>query len=264
MEQHVLMLKINIDPQTIQEINQDDAQRQIHEDFYNPLKSFLDSRDIIIKNKCLGIHSKGKKGKPHIHIHIISDVSNTVIIPNFLANYKYYYNKQYTGKKLNDFFKKYSHSHRKASIIVSDKTVLDTDRYNILSYPYKECLRKTDKWKIPPETLEQLLPYEQEDLVKNGAGQYLAAINKHIKNEKKEEQKLEKWGEFCQYMDELRNTPTGYQMESLRGVCIIALDHMREKSERTSVNAVITMCKDYCFKRNIWTNEQILDKYYII
>ena len=76
-------------------------------------------------------------------------------------------------------------------------------------------------------------------------------------------EKIEKWSVFCKQMDDLRNTPTGNEMRDLRGVVLVALDYFKQLPERTSVNAVINMCKDYCFKRGIWTNQEILDKYQI-
>ena len=132
-----------------------------------------------------------------------------------------------------------------------------------LSYPFKECTQESVYWKAYQHVACKLAPYTVLELITYGAGVYLASCNAHDKAVVKEELKLEKWGHFCKHMDALRNTPTIHEMGDLRGVCLLALDYFMKLPERTSVNAVITMCKDYAYKRGIWTNDQILDKFQI-
>lgn len=163
---------------------------------------------------------------------------------------------------MNQHFKHYKHTIKHDCYgIVSDE---GDDIRKTLSYPMKECIDQKNMWKAPPIDFVVYGDYTRLELIFLGSGIYLAATEKYKKNVKAEDAKMEKWSSFCKYMDDLRNTPTKYQMEDLRGICKIALDHYRTLPERTSVNAVITMCKDYAFKRNIWTNNEILDKYQII
>lgn len=192
-----------------------------------------------------GIHTNGKSAMPHVHINF-----HTTSAPNnILANYKYWYSRFYTAK---DHFKKLKHSIKVSSM---------TDLQGCLAYPFKECLDETHQWKVYYKSVVE--PYTVQQLCTYGAGVYLASIRSRAKTEEKEELKLEKWGSFCKYMDDLRNTPSQHVMGDLKGVCLLALDYFRQQPERTSVNAVITMCKDYAFKRGIWTDQQILDKYQI-
>lgn len=197
----------------------------------------------------MGLHTLGKKGICHYHINL-----NVDYLPkNILANYKYWYIHKYDGvDKDLKYFKICPHSIR---------TTETDDLKGLLSYPYKECIDDSTSWKA--SYCDKVEPYSRQELINYGSGVYLASCREHQKAEEKEQRKLEKWGEFCKYMDELRDTPTIHVMGDLKGVCLIALDYFRQLPERTSVNAVITMCKDYSFKRGIWTDQQILDKYQI-
>lgn len=221
-----------------------------------PIDAFLKKKTNIIY-KSMGIHDFNiDKGVPHLHINYIIDDK----IANPTANYKYFLRKL-TPKTYEKHFKNCKHfvKHECYEEIASED-----DIRKILAYPLKECINPKNQWKAPPEWAIQYGPHTQTELISLGSGIYQAALEKHKKNVLNEEAKMEKWCNFCKYMDDLRNTPTKYHMGDLRGVCVIALDYYRQQPERTSVNAVITMCKDYAFKRGIWTNNEILDKYQII
>lgn len=265
-----ILLKINLKDD--QNVTIDDAIKiemrnsicQLSEPFY----SFLQCKNVRIKYFTSGLHTNGKKKMPHIHAHFICEMEEDEdgklypIPQNLLTNYKYHYSISYGETLKTRHFKMFKHSIR-CVIQEKDKLTGSDDIKNVLAYPYKEIIDPNNKWKLGEQ--QQIPEFTtQEELVTRGAGIYLQSIRKNIKIEQTEKTKLEKWGEFCLFMDALRETPTKHKMDTLRGVCIVALEYHRERSERTSVNAVITMCKDYAFKRNIWTNNEILDKYYII
>jgi hypothetical protein len=223
---------------------------EIVEKIVKPFEKFIKSRkngkvSIEVKASSYGIHTNGKSVIPHVHMNYLLDTE----IKNPLANYKYWYFKNVNEET---HFKLYKHSIK--SSILFDKLMY------FLAYPLKECVDEENMWKA---WLYPKSDIPVDDLIKCGAGLYITACRNRAKNAEKEELKLEKWGNFCKYMDDLRNTPTKNEMYDLRGVCLLALDYFRNQPERTSVNAVITMCKDYAFKRNIWTNQQILDKFQI-
>lgn len=262
-----VMLKINLLPLKTHII--DDEEQQIEMQNYlqilcEPFMSFLKNKNVNVRYYTSGLHTNGKKKLPHIHAHYLCQMETDAsgvpckMLVNTLANYKYFYAKSWGTTVKNEHFKKFTHSVR-----ISELQHRDDDIDNVLAYPYKEVIDERQMWKLGKN---QILPENrtQQNLVTRGAGIYVQSIRNNLKIVDKEKTKLEKWGEFCLYMDELRKTPTKHQMETLRGVCIVALEYHRQRSERTSVNAVITMCKDYAFKRNIWTNNEILDKYNII
>ena len=221
-----------------------------------PIDLYLQKKTKIVY-KSVGIHDFNKdKGVPHVHInYIVAD-----LLPNPTANYKYFVKTQLSPETYKVHFTKCKHSIKHECY---EEITEEDDIRKVLAYPMKEAINPKNMWKVPPLSMVQYGPYAQTELVSLGSGMYQAALEKYKKQEKTEDAKMEKWCNFCQYMDNLRETPTKYQMEDLRGVCTIALDYYRKLPERTSVNAVITMCKDYAFKRNIWTNNEILDKYQI-
>ena len=283
---YALSLKINID----QDLHLLHNVVRMHDDEYLEPQNFWDDIDTFILkpfHKYLsyknveaygytsGLHTMGKKQKEHVHFHITSTCDFEKELPNILSNYKYYYHSKYridnsgNGLYNEDHFKKYKHAHQVKPIragleVETGRTTCclnEAKRFH--AYCFKECVDQKHLFKanvnyylFPPSTVEELIAL--------GSGLYLDALAKHQKTEKKEELKMEKWGHFCQYMDDLFETPTYQEMKHLRGICLIALDYFRKQPERTSVNAVITMCKDYSFKRNIWTNNEILDKYGIV
>ena len=221
----------------------------------SPLELYLQKKTKI-RYKSLGIHDFNEKGEPHIHLnYIIED-----LITNPLSNYKYFFSKLSDKSKTHFKHCKHTIKHECYGFLQT----LGDDVRKTLAYPMKECIDPTNMWKAPPLDCVDYGEWTQLELISLGSGIYLAATEKYKKQVKAEEAKMEKWCNFCKYMDELRETPTKHEMSSLRGICVIALNYYRELPERTSVNAVITMCKDYAFKRNIWTNEEILDKYQII
>lgn len=280
---YALSLKINIDlDQTLlhQVAEIEDGEPFAHlfwngidEKLLKPFHDYLSTKNVEAYGYTSGLHTMGKKQKPHIHFHISSTCNFEKELPNILSNYKYYYH--HTHRQVNptqydmDHFKTYKHSHQvkpiKAGVHVETgrTTCCLNEAMRFHAYCFKECVDQTQTYKaninyylFPPSTVEELIAL--------GSGLYLDAIAKHQKKEEKEELRMEKWGHFCQYMDDLFETPTYQEMKHLRGICLIALDYFRKQPERTSVNAVITMCKDYSFKRNIWTNNEILDKYGIV
>lgn len=217
---------------------------------YQPFVCYLDSISkkklrVTVHQYSVGIHTNGKTAIPHIHFNFHCDYCPN----NILANYKYYYSTHFGDK---NHFKTFKHSIKHMQM---------TELKGWLAYPFKECVDESNHWKAL--TQSNVAPYTLRELITHGAGTYLASCNSRAKTELKEEKKLEKWGQFCKHMDSLRNTPTVNEMGDLRGVCLLALDYFRQQPERSSVNAVITMCKDYAFKRGIWTNQEILDKYQI-
>ena len=247
---HALMLKVNIDNLPYDEkCDWDSIVDHVIMPFVRYLKhetTRKTKKAVKIFQYSAGIHTNGKSGKPHLHLNFhVDHLPN-----NILDNYKYFYSKHYDN---DTHFKQNKHSIRTAPM---------TDLKGCLAYPFKECVDESTLWKSYHNCV--LHPYTRHELVTYGAGVYLAACRARVKLEDKEEKKLEKWGVFCQYMDALRQTPTVHEMSDLRGVCLVALDYFKKQPERTSVNAVITMCKDYCFKRGIWTTQQILDKYQIV
>ncbi len=247
-----LGLKINLDYLYDDELPVD--WEQIIDKLLKPFFCYLDTVTnkkplITVHHYSCGIHTNGKTMIPHVHFNLHCEH-----VPqgfNFLTNYKYYYSR-YFGDK--DHFKTFKHSVKVQKM---------TDLKGWLSYPFKECTQESAYWKAYQHVACKLAPYTVLELITYGAGVYLASCNAHDKAVVKEELKLEKWGHFCKHMDALRNTPTIHEMGDLRGVCLLALDYFRKLPERTSVNAVITMCKDYAYKRGIWTNDQILDKFQI-
>lgn len=246
-----VMLKVNLaDLYPVNELFETDHWNAVIDKIVLPFVRYLQHKTrskpaSVIHQYSAGIHINGKLAQPHIHINL-----HTEYFPaNILANYKYWYSRHYSDKEQ---FKKYKHS-----IKVSEMT----DLKGCLAYPFKECIDNTHKWKVYEKSVVE--PYTIQDLITYGAGVYLASCRASAKSEEKEELKLEKWGQFCKYMDDLRETPTVNIMGDLKGVCLVALEYFRQLPERTSVNAVITMCKDYAFKRGIWTDQQILDKYQI-
>jgi len=275
---YALSLKINIDldSQLLHNLKElQDGELQCTALFWEtinhllllPFHDYLSSKNVECYGFTSGLHTMGKKQKEHIHFHLSSTLNFEKDLPNILTNYKYYYHKKFREQSPElydmDFFKKFKHSHQV-------KTIQATPTYTPLqqvkrfhAYCFKECIDETQIFKanhnhymFPPAPIEELIAL--------GSGLYLDAIAKYQKQEQKEELKMEKWGHFCSYMDDLFETPTYQEMKNLRGICILALDYFRKQPERTSVNAVITMCKDYSFKRNIWTNDEILDKYGIV
>lgn len=214
----------------------------------------------------IGIHDFNEgKGVPHIHINFLIDA----YVKNPTANYKYFM-KTLVPPYDKDHFKKCKHSIKHecyTPIACHDTDEGGDDLLKTLAYPLKECINRENMWKAPPISYCRYSPYTQPELLAYGAGLYRAATEKFKKKQKLEDSKLEKWCEFCAFMDEIRVDPqTGepIPLTDLRTICEIALNHYRTLPQRTSVNAVITMCKDYAFKRNIWTNTEILNKYNII
>lgn len=250
-----LCVKINLGP--LYKENDDDCAvdwTDIDTVLVAPLDTYLQKKTKI-HFKSLGVHDFTEKGEPHLHInYVVED-----LIPNPTANYKYFFSRLTDKHKTH--FKHCKHTIKHECYMGVEPE--GDDLRKILAYPMKECIDPKNMWKAPPLDCAMYGNYTQTELVSLGAGLYLAANEKYKKNAKAEDAKMEKWCNFCKYMDDLRNTPTKYEMEDLRGICIIALNHYRSLPERTSVNAVITMCKDYAFKRNIWTNNEILDKYQI-
>jgi len=267
-----VMLKTNLTPEKNSIIDADleiKLSEQIHS-MTEPFMSFLKQKNVNVKFFTSGLHTNGKSKCPHIHAHYICEMNTDAsgvpykMLANVLTNYKYYYSKSWGETNKQRHFKLFPHSVRVSQESIARQFLQsNTDIENVLAYPYKEIIDETKLWKAGDH---QIIPEwtTQVGLMTRGAGIYLESIRKNIKIEKTEKTKMEKWGEFCLFMDNLRKTPTKHQMDTLRGVCIVALEYHRERSERTSVNAVITMCKDYAFKRNIWTNNEILDKYNII
>ncbi len=239
----------------------------IKEIILDPMEEYIKSKTTI-HYRSTGHHNRGKSGKPHIHCNYLLEDNLT----NFTKNYQYFYIKRQKDKLPKDlradykckFFKEWPHSvrrnieyeysHHNDSSICGNHTIK-----GLLAYPYKEATEQESIWKVGRDDIIE--PFTQQELIQYGTGLYLAMIVKNEKKEKSEEQRTERWSAFCEYMDELREHPAKYEMTDLRGVCLVALEHFRSKPERTSVNAVISMCKDYAFKRNIWTNSEILDKY---
>lgn len=269
-----IMIKINTstDADKLEEIyNYEDPEGEwyaTHKVFLHPFLMYLDytssrKEKQLVSHYSMGLHTNGLAGKCHYHINI-----NVDSLPNnILINYKYFYRHKYlptsplflsqqTPEKLNHIasshFKAFPHSIKTGSV---------SDLKGFLSYPYKECVDESTSWKASYG--DKIDPYSRQELMNYGSGVYMAACRSRVKTEEKEALKLEKWAAFCKHMDALRNTPTIHVMGDLRGVCLLALEYFRQQSERTSVNAVITLCKDYAFKRGIWTDEQILDKYQI-
>lgn len=240
-----------------------------------PIYAFLHKRGAKIIYKSLGVHDFNKdKGVPHVHINCVIDT----LINNPLQNYKYFLSNRFPKEAKPEAIKAHKQrtqlhfSRCKHSIkheCYEPYTVIftserDTHILGLLAYPLKEVVDPKNRYKAPPLNIVHYGEYTQEQLIAYGSARYKVGLAQHQKKCEAEEQKMEKWSNFCKFMDDLRETPTKYQMGTLRGVCLIALDHYRSLPERTSVNAVITMCKDYAFKRNIWTNNEILDKYNII
>lgn len=250
-------VKINLGP--LYEENDDTppvSWEEVIQVLVNPIYSFLSKKTKVLYWS-MGVYDFNvDKGVPHLHINYVIEGK----IPNPTANYKYFLRKL-TPKTYEKHFKNCKHfvKHECYEAIANEE-----DIRKILAYPLKECIDPKNQWKAPPSVACEYGGYTQAELISLGSGIYQASLDKYKKNCEKEEAKMEKWCNFCKYMDDLRNTPTKYQMEDLRGICIIALDYYRTQPERTSVNAVITMCKDYAFKRDIWTNNEILDKYQII
>lgn len=271
-----IMIKINhsLDADDMESMyNCDDPENEwyaTHKIFLHPFLMYLEhssprKEKQVVSNYSMGLHTLGELKKCHYHINIVVDS----LPKNILANYKYFYRHKYLEKfcpkpkedpnratALNELaaahFKAYTHS---------IKVDIVDDLKGFLSYPYKECIDDSTSWKASYD--DKIEPFTRQELMNYGSGIYLAACRQRQKTEKKEELKLEKWGHFCKYMDDLRETPTVNVMGDLKGVCLVALEYFRQLPERTSVNAVITMCKDYAFKRGIWTDQQILDKYQI-
>lgn len=231
---------------------------QVIDHLLKPFLCYLDTETnkkprIKVHHYSAGVHTNGKTMIPHVHFNLHCEH-----VPqgfNFLTNYKYYYARHFGADTYltKNHFKSFKHSIKVQNM---------TDLKGWLSYPFKECTDKSAYWKAYEDS--QVDPYTVLELITYGAGVYLASCNAHDKAVVKEELKLEKWGHFCKHMDALRNTPTVNEMGELRGVCLLALAYFRKQPERTSVNAVITMCKDYAFKRGIWTDDQILDKFQIV
>ncbi len=269
------MLKLNTseDADKLQEIyNYEDPENEwfvAKTVFLQPFLKYLEytstrKEQQVVSHYSMGLHTNGLAGKCHYHINIsVDNLPN-----NILINYKYFYRYKYlptssivsstcTSEKLDQLaavhFKAFPHS---------IKTDTIDDLKGFLSYPYKECVDGSTSWKASYG--DQLDPHSRQELMNYGSGVYMAACRARVKIEEKETLKLEKWSAFCKHMDDLRNTPTVHVMGDLRGVCLVALEFFRQLPERASVNAVITMCKDYAFKRGIWTDEQILDKYQIV
>lgn len=241
----------------------------IKEIILEPLEEYIKSKTTIIY-RSTGHHNRGKSGKPHIHCNYLLEDN----LKNFTKNYQYFYIKRQKDKLPKEdradykckFFKEWPHSVR-ANIEYTEEQHEPKHEHHranhslkgLLAYPYKEATDRESLWKVGRDDI--IYPFTQEELIAYGTGKYLAAIAQHEKKEKSEERRTERWSSFCEYMDELREHPAKYEMTDLRGVCLIALEHFRAKPERSSVNAIISMCKDYAFKRNIWTNQEILDKY---
>lgn len=244
----------------------------LKEEVLQPFLDYLDTETnkkprMPVHHWSAGIHTNGKNDIPHVHFNL--HVENVPKSFNFLTNYKYYYLHTYIRQRMGlpksiteiskidlmhdkvaHYFKNFKHS---------IKTSYMEDVKGWLAYPFKEVIDHTQNWKGAFDC--KIQPYLREDLVALGSGIYLASINQKLKTQAKEDLKLEKWGDFCAYMDAFAvDHPS---MRDLRGITLVALDYFRAKPDRTSVNAVITMCKDYAFKRGIWTNDQILDKYQI-
>ena len=280
MPQYALMLKINIydAPLTYGEDPQDDPTElweNLDAQFRAPFDAYLAyhsarKQPIDVQQYSAGLHLNGKSGKPHIHLNYC--VGNLPANP--LINFKYFYHRKWLPQTMpKDSYPDWTDEEYRKHLLNTYKSHFKWNNYSIrskecghlkglLAYPFKECVDASNYYKA---TLTGILsPYTREELIAHGSGIYLASCDQHAKTEAKEEAKLEKWGQFCTHMDQLRNTPLGNEMRDLRGVALVALEHFRKQTERTSVNAVITMCKDYCFKRGIWTNQQILDKYQIV
>lgn len=265
-----LSIRVNI-PDLI-ECDKSTIWEEIKEILISPLEEFINSKTTIV-NRSSGIHTRGKSCIPHVHLNYL--IEND--IPNFTKNYKYNYEKNQRNNLPKEkraeykcpFFKEYKHSIRQGTEYFweNNNPILQPvfggsgDLKGFLAYPYKEVSTYEDMWKVGVDDI--ITPFKQQDLIVYGASIYLEAIKRKQKKEESEDKKLEKWGAFCKYMDDLRETPTKYEMTDLRGVCHIALNYFRDQPERNSVNAIITMCKDYAFKRNIWTNMDILEKYNI-
>lgn len=279
-----LGLKINLPYSLTRDVTEDNPFTEWPMIIREVLNPFLDYLDTVTNKKpkievhqwSAGIHTNGKNDIPHVHFNLHCEhVPNGF---NFLTNYKYYYLNTYLRNKMRIPKNKTSLStscksqvadllHEKTSRHFKDfkhsvKMAQMTDLKGWLAYPFKECTDPTNDWKVYLNS--KIEPYSSLELISYGSGIYLASINQHQKAEAKEQIKLEKWGDFCAYMDALMLTASNQHLRDLRGITLVALDYFRAKPERTSVNAVITMCKDYAFKRGIWTNEQILDKYQIV
>lgn len=263
---------------------------EIKELLIDPITKYLKSQGHTIISRTTGFHTFGKSQKPHIHLNFILCYGKNPM-PNFSSNYKYFY-KSYllekystidgaenmqtidgtelklTKKNIDEMskihFKNYKHFFKQYEDEEIDPTHINTKIIPWLSYPYKEAIDDKNRWKVEPEEYA-ILAWEltQEKLISYGTARYLASTQKQENKEKQEERRQLKWSQFRDEMDELLETPTKYQMEDLRGVCIIALNKFRESKDRTSVNAVITMAKDYAYLRNIWSNNEILEKYNI-
>jgi len=268
-----IMLKINCnqDADELREIYSEEPMSEwegTHKLFLNPFLMYLGHKSsrkepVIVKHYSMGLHTLGEAKKCHYHINIQCDKEPS----NILANFKYFYRHKYLvhvmpelAVKKPEYLNQLSSAHFKA-YTHSVKTDKVDDLKGFLSYPYKECIDDSTSWKASYG--DMIEPFTRQELMNYGSGVYLAACRQREKTVKKEELKLEKWGHFCKYMDDLRETPTVNVMGDLKGVCLVALEYFRQLPERTSVNAVITMCKDYAFKRGIWTDQQILDKYQI-
>lgn len=264
-----LSIRINI-PELI-ECDKSMIWGEIKEILIDPLEEFLNTKTTIV-NRSSGIHIRGKSCVPHVHLNYILEEN----IKNFYKNYQYNYTKNQKSKLSNElkkgykevFFKNYKHSCKQGTEYYYDDNkkllpLIDSagDLKGFLAYPYKEVASNADIWQVGLDDI--LTPFCQQDLITYGASIYLSACRAREKKEASEEKKLEKWGAFCKYMDELMKTPTKHELCDLKGICNIALDYFREQPERTPVNSIITMCKDYAFKRNIWTNSSILEKYNI-
>lgn len=269
---HAIMLKINLNYVTIafDPTCADQMMEDMHKNLCLPFFDYLESetrkkKPVEIIRYSLGYHCNGRSGKAHLHLNIVTDGTPN----NVLTNYKYYYRNKHAPRNFeymmetpegreaisdtcDKFFKVHTHSIRTSEL---------TDEKGLLAYPFKECVDETNSWKAYKDS--QVHPHTIPDLITYGAGIYLKACRDRVKIELKEAEKIEKWTVFCKQMDDLRNTPTGNEMRDLRGVVLVALDYFKRLTERTSVNVVINMCKDYCFKRGIWTNQEILDKYQI-
>ena len=204
---HALMLKINIDKLPYDgQCDWNSLIDHVILPFVRYLKHKTSRKKlVIIYQYSAGIHTNGKSGKPHLHLNFhVDNLPN-----NILDNYKYWYSKFYSSKT---HFKENKHS---------IKTAPMTDLKGCLAYPFKECVDDSTMWKSYHNCI--LEPYTRQELVTYGAGVYLAACRARLKIEDKEDKKLEKWGDFCKYMDALRETPTTHEMCDLRGVCILAL-----------------------------------------
>lgn len=242
--------------------------KSIHEsllqDYYIlNVKNYLKEKGYILLCMTGGLHLDASH--PHIHLHFLVSLSEeyTENKTPHTSMWKYYW----SSKKAipieqpclkGNFPCLHSYLYKSRINIsikstkfdkICDTTPLESCPKRFLAYPLKEGHL------IASSNLSE------NDLVfltAQGKGEYASAKIKSVKLKQKKQKSLGEYQQIVNYLND--QSPC-----DLRTACNLALDHIRatrtEYKDHINPRSVINICQKYCYHNNLWTNDQIMEKF---